>query len=1340
VTFLLTDVESSTELWERDAAGMSRALQLHDETIGAAVAAAGGTVLKARGEGDSTFSVFGRPTEAIRAALAARRSLDALDWPDGCRLEVRQALHMGEVEERDGDYYGTAVNRAGRIRSLAIGGQILVSHAVAEVGRDHLPGDASLVELGEQHLRGLTHPERVWALVDASRPVREAIGGLCPYKGLLSFEPDDSDVFFGRESTVGVLVGRLLERRLVVVVGASGSGKSSVLRAGVVAAIQRGEAPGSELWSSAIITPGDTPLAPELDRGDATHRAVVVVDQMEELFTACRDVSLRERFVGALLDAVEQGDGHVLIACALRADFYGHCATIPRLASALSDATVLLGPMTDRELQRAIEAPAEVAGLRLEPGLVEVMLRDLAREPGSLPLLSHALLETWRRRTGRTLTLRGYHESGGVEGAIARTAEAVWNESLTEHLRPAARRIFLRLTELGEGTEDTRRRVDRSELLSGADGEATDAVLGLLADRRLVTADDNTVQVAHEALIREWPRLRGWLDDDREGLRAHRHLTHAAADWAALGRETSELYRGPRLAAVRDWLSRDDTARLNKLENEFLDASNALERSERAAEQERIKAQERANRRLRALLSATTLLLVVALLGGMVAYTQRNRARAASVSAQLDRAIAEVPVLEDRDRTLALLLASQVQRLRPDAASRGALFSALTTEPRLRFTLWGKYDNHAWLAPFPDGRRIVVLGRGGGDVFDLIARRLVGSFAVRATAAGVAVSPDARLIAAGSSDGTVTFFDTVTLRPVGAPLSVGAPVTDVKFSRDGARLAVAVGTVVGPAQVRPITVATTARLWDVATGAQSGIALDGHHAPVNVLAASPDGRLLAAGDGGGHVILHDADTGAVITDIAVGGSVFTLAFSPDGRRLAVGSALGFLAGFAAVYDVSTAAGPVPLSGHLGHGAYVGFEADSTHVVVGGARGSVQIFDGSMPGFAPVGSDIDTQHGVAQRSFASRVGLVLSGFDRAISVWDPAGNPVITRVLRDVPPFGGSYSPDGTRLVLPGKEATVDLYRASDLHLVAVLSVSGPLEPQSVAQTIVARFSPDSRMLAVGDGLGNIALFDAQSGRALGPPIPVEPRHQPISQAVFSPDGSLILTLSFADAQNGLFVVDLATRRSHALLPAAPIPATAAFRPDGTELVVNTVTSGAVIYPVSHHDIGRGRPVTSFGTQPVIVAFTSDGRLLAEGSVDGTLTFYDPTTLRQVGDAMPVAPAVIVYVVFSRDGQLALVQDLNANWYLIDVNRRARISPPIPGSAPTPVVYGVASFAPDGRTMVLPASQGTTIWDLDPSHWTSDACTLAGRDLTRDEWDRYFSAIGPYRHSCARFGT
>ncbi len=1338
VTFLLTDVESSTSLWEQNAAAMSRALQLHDETIGAAVTAAGGKVLKARGEGDSTFSVFTRPTEAVRAALAARRALERQSWPEGTRLEVRFAIHMGEVEARDGDYYGTAVNRAARIRSLAVGGQILVSQAVAEVIVDHLPDDSSLVELGEQQLRGLSRPERIRALVDAARPVREAIGGLCPYKGLLAFQSDDDDIFFGREPQIADLLGRLLKRHFVVVVGASGSGKSSLVRAGVVAALRRGEVPGSASWSLVIMTPGENPalrLATELAQfeRDAPPVLIVAVDQMEEMFTACRDPLERERFVDALLDAVMTGDGSVMVVGAVRADFYGHCSTISRLAVALSDATVLLGPMAERELRRAIESPAEVAGLRLEPGLVDVMLRDLAREPGSLPLLSHALLETWRRRTGRTLSFAGYRDAGGVRGAIAHTAEAVWNETLSENERPVARRIFLRLTELGEGTEDTRRRVAHDELASGANVDEVDVVLRLLADRRLITVDDGTVDVAHEALIREWPRLRTWLDDDREGLRTHRHLTHAAEDWNALGRDSGELYRGPRLTALHDWLERDKTAQLNDLESAFVEASDALERAGVVAEQERIAARERANRRLRTLLVATAIALVVALVTGVVAVAQRSRAdrqartaRAVSISAEVDRAVAEVPQLLDRDRSLALLLAVQAQRIRPDAATKSALLSTLLGEPRLRFTLSGGHGGYAWLSAFPDGKRLAALGRESADIWDLAAHKLIRSVAVSAPA-GISVSPDGTLIATGSAT-TVAFWDAATLRPVGERLDTGAPVTDVAFLPGGKRLAVAVGSV---ESTEAITPATTAQVWDVGTRRRSGLVLGGHARSVNTFAVSRDARLLAAGDNDGRVVFYNPSSGVPVGEpvqVDPNEGIYSLAFSPDAHWLSAGTFGRSGVGHGYAFDVA-ARRQVARVG-TSTLVTVSFTGDGKNLITGGE--TVDLWD-TKTWQRVTTEPILTQHGPAQISSTPESEVVLSGFDGTLTIWDPNGLPAIAHILADTPPAGGTFSPDGTLLAVSSNDDTMVLYDMKALRPIRRLSIRGAGARGVLDGATPAAFSPDSRFVAIGDRFGSVRTFETGSQRATGPPIATDANA--VVGLTFSPDGRSLVAASTSADVNGARVIDVATRRVRALDPALPHALAATFRPDGKELVVTVGFGGAWRFPISDGVIGLGTTLTAPGSAlPNTAAFSPDGKLLAIGRTDGTLSFLDAATSKSVGTSVPISDGLLATISWSKNGQLVAVQDVKADNSLVDVAQRARIGKTFPGVAPG--LFGVSGFSPDGRTMVLPGSRGTTIWNLDVAAWPAKACTLAGRDLTQIEWNTYFSSTGAYRSTCA----
>ncbi len=461
--------------------------------------------------------------------------------------------------------------------------------------------------------------------------------GAPPFKGLQYFDEGDADLFFGRERLTARLTGQLRAHCFLAVVGASGSGKSSVVRAGLIPALKRSELladgtlppEGSAGWPIHIITPTARPLealAASLTRDSESvaamaaliddlardprslHLAVrrilsrlpaaaagkpallLFVDQFEELFTLCRHEAERQVFVDNLMTAVET-DGPTIVVIALRADFYAHCAQFDRLREALATRQEFIGPMSAGELRRAIEEPARRNGWEFEPGLVALLLRDAGAEPGALPLLSHALLETWRRRRGRTLTFKGYSDSGGVHGAIAQTAETVFSQLKPEQ-QILARSIFIRLTELGEGTQDTRRRAALAELIPPSeDAPAMQSVLKTLADARLITTGAGTAEVAHEAVIREWPRLREWLDEDREGLRLHRHLTEAAQEWAMLDRDAGALYRGIRLAAASDW-AEAHAEELNTLEREFLHASLDLEQQERQAAEAHVREQQ----------------------------------------------------------------------------------------------------------------------------------------------------------------------------------------------------------------------------------------------------------------------------------------------------------------------------------------------------------------------------------------------------------------------------------------------------------------------------------------------------------------------------------------------------------------------------------------------------------------------------------------------------------------------------------------------------------------------------------------------------------------------------
>ncbi len=475
------------------------------------------------------------------------------------------------------------------MRVLALTGQRREALAQYEACQRALADDLGLRPAEETTL--LAESIRAGALENL-RPGRLLPApGDSPYRGLRFFDEEDTALFFGREALSAWLAGRINEAGAsgaLVVVGASGSGKSSLVRAGVVPALRR------QGWDVRVVTPTARPgHALEEGAGDwfasrfpdhQPGRRLLVVDQLEELFSLCREESERAAFLERIFS------GNVSLFLVLRADFYGHCATYPRLRKALSARQEYIGSIDAGGLRRAIEEPARLAGWELEPGLVELILRDVGisadhpPEPGALPLLEHALLETWQRRAGRRLTLEGYRAAGGVREAIARTAEGVFT-GLSPAEQSLARRVFLRLVEPGEAMQDTRRRAGLAELRAlGEEDGSVDGLLDSLARARLVTLAEETAEVAHEALIREWPALQTWLAEDREGLRLQRHITESAAAWDGSGRDAGELYRGVRLARALEWAAQEEHFQeLNPLEQAFLRASRECAEAEALA-------------------------------------------------------------------------------------------------------------------------------------------------------------------------------------------------------------------------------------------------------------------------------------------------------------------------------------------------------------------------------------------------------------------------------------------------------------------------------------------------------------------------------------------------------------------------------------------------------------------------------------------------------------------------------------------------------------------------------------------------------------------------------------
>jgi class 3 adenylate cyclase len=578
-TFLIADVRGYTvftaEHGDEAAADLAaRFASLAEEVV----VAGGGELVELRG--DEALVVFESARKAIHTAVELQRRFVEQTIADPSKpLAVGIGLDAGEAVRVRNGYRGGALNLAARLCSVAGPGEIYASREVTHLAR-RIDGIA-YVDRGSLSLKGLAQPVPVVRVhAEAGDPAddaafRHALGATAPvttakanpYKGLRAFDEADAEDFFGRETLVERLVDRLREDRFVAVVGPSGSGKSSAVRAGLIPALRRGAVEDSDRWRIADLFPGAHPLeeleaallriadgsvpslVETLERDElGVLRAIkriapedgsdvlLFVDQFEEVFTLVEDEQRRSLFLDGLRTAVVDPRSRVRIVIALRADFYDRPLQNLAFGDLLRSRVEAVLPLAPAELERAITGPARRVDVRLEDGLVAEMLADVADEPGALPLLQYALTELFERRTGNVLTRDVYRALGGVAGALGRRAEEL-HAALDEDGRAAARQLFLRLVAVGEGVEDTRRPVSRSELASlDVDADAMNTVIDAFGSSRLLSFDRDartgaaTVQIAHEALLAAWDRLRGWVHDARQDLATQRRVGAAARE------------------------------------------------------------------------------------------------------------------------------------------------------------------------------------------------------------------------------------------------------------------------------------------------------------------------------------------------------------------------------------------------------------------------------------------------------------------------------------------------------------------------------------------------------------------------------------------------------------------------------------------------------------------------------------------------------------------------------------------------------------------------------------------------------------------------------------------